>query len=270
MKESKDVLPTCKEGAFQAAAVKACDSKDGVSDGIISDSADCHWNANQLIGTDTPCGVITATDAAVLNRIWQGPVTESGRLLWPGIERGASLSYLGATSTTNSVTTVQPFVIPVGWLGTWLLQNTNWNWQTLTYAEFETLFAQSNLEFSSVVATNSPTLRAFASHGGKILIWHGLVDPLIPDEGTVGYYQSVQRSMGGAASTASFARLFLAPGAGHCAPAAGPTPDDPLAAVVSWVEHGKAPLSIPATLTNPTTGATVLSRPLCAYLPARP
>lgn len=63
----------------------------------------------------------------------------------------------------------------------------------------------------------------------------------------------------------SFARLFLAPGAGHCASAAGPAPTDPLTAVVNWVEHGHAPASIPAALTDPTTGKVTETRILCAY-----
>jgi feruloyl esterase len=71
--------------------------------------------------------------------------------------------------------------------------------------------------------------------------------------------------MGGAAATDSFARLYLAPGAQHCASAAGPAPAGPLAAVVSWVEHGKAPRSILGTVTDPATGVVTSSRPLCMY-----
>jgi tannase/feruloyl esterase len=76
-------------------------------------------------------------------------------------------------------------------------------------------------------------------------LWHGLV--------------------GGAEKTDSFARLFFAPGAAHCASAVGPAPADPLAALATWVEHGQAPQSIPATLTDPATGAVTLSRPVCAF-----
>jgi hypothetical protein len=68
----------------------------------------------------TPCGTITATDAAVMNKIWQGPVSTSGRSLWYGLARGASLDYIGATSTVGGVTTPEPFSIPLGWLGEWL------------------------------------------------------------------------------------------------------------------------------------------------------
>lgn len=120
-------------------------------------------------------------------------------------------------------------------------------------------------QFSSTIATDNPDLSAFRNHGGKILIWHGLADQLIFPQGTIQYYQRVQQAMGGPASTDTFARLFLAPGAQHCASATGPAPTDPLAAVVNWVERGQVPASILATVTDPATGAVTLSRPLCAY-----
>jgi feruloyl esterase len=265
MKQSGDYLPTCKEDAFTAAVVKACDPRDGVTDGIISDPADCHWNPATLIGTVTPCGTITATDAAVVVRIWSGPVSTRGSKLWYGLEPGASFDGLAATTTVNGVTGPAPFPISATWLGTWLQQNPSWNWQTLTYAQFDRLFQQSVREFSGVIATDNPNLSQFKRDGGKILIWHGLADQLIFPQGTINYYQRVQQAMGGAKQTDSFARLFLAPGAQHCASAAGPAPANPLAAVASWVEHGQAPTSILATVTDPTTGAVTLSRPLCAY-----
>jgi len=71
--------------------------------------------------------------------------------------------------------------------------------------------------------------------------------------------------MGGAGQTGSFARLFLAPGAQHCASAAGPAPADPLTAVVNWVEHGQAPASILGTVVDPATNVVTLSRPLCMF-----
>jgi hypothetical protein len=249
MNQTHDALPTCKEDAFTNAVVQACGSH-----GIIDDPLACTWNADNLIGVSTPCGTITATDAAVMNKIWQGPVGADGRQLWYGLVRVASLAFIGATTTTSGVTTPQPFSIPVGWLGEWLQRSSDWNWTTLTYAQFDRLFAQSVSEFAPLVATDDPDLTAFNNHGGKIVIWHGLADELIPPQGIIQYYQRVQRVMGGTANTDAFARLFLMPGAAHCASAAGPAPIDPVTAVVTWVEHGTPPSSLaspgdPAALT---------------------
>jgi hypothetical protein len=266
MNESHDFLPSCKENAFVKSAVKACDGQDGVIDGVIANPARCGWNPDKLVGLSTPCGVITRTDAAVVGKIFRGPATTSGEPLWYGLERGASLSVLAGTTTNRAgVTTGRPFSVPVSWLGTWLQRNPNWNWRTLTYAQFDELFQQSVAEFSSVLAADNPDLTAFKADGGKILIWHGLADQYIFPQGTINYYQRVRQAMGGPAATDSFARLFLAPGAQHCASAAGPAPANPLAAVVNWVQHGKAPVSILGTITSPVTGAVIRSRPLCMY-----
>jgi len=265
MNQMHDALPACKEDAFTSAAVAACQGGDGVDDGIISNPADCHWNADELIGVSTPCGTITAADAAVMNKILQGPATASGKSLWYGLEPGASLSSIAATTTANGVTTPSPFSISVGWLGTWLQENPGWNWQTLTYAQFDKLFAQSTREFDSILASDSPDLTAFKEHGGKLLIWQGLADPLAFPQATTQYYRDVQQTMGGAASTSAFARLFLAPGASHCGSGAGPAPTaaGPVTAVANWVQHGKAPKSILATMTDPAP--PTLTRPVCAY-----
>jgi hypothetical protein len=261
MKESHDFLPACKENAFIESAVQAC----GTTDGVITNPDTCDWSPDKLVGFVTPCGVITQQDAAVMTKIWQGPETTQGQPLWYGLERGASLAGLAATTTTNGVTTGNPFPVAVAWLGTWLQKNPSWNWQTLTYAQFDSLFQQSLSEFSGVIATDNPDLSAFKRDGGKILIWHGLADQLIFPQGTINYYQRVQQAMGGPQATDSFARLFLASGAQHCASAAGPAPALPLNAVVNWVEHGTAPTSILGTTTDPATGVVTDSRPICLY-----
>jgi hypothetical protein len=262
MNAGGDALPVCKEDAFTNAVIAACDGLDGVVDGVISDPAACHWDPHSLVGTDTPCGVITSADADVIGKIWQGPETTRGTKLWFGLLPGAGLTSLADTVSVHGTTTIVPMSVAVSWLGTFLQRNPDWDWHTLTFTRFDALFAQSVAEFSSTIATNDPNLSGFAKDGGKLLIWHGLADPQIFPQGTIGYYRAVQQVNGGAAS---FARLFLAPGAAHCVSGAGPEPDDPLAAVVAWVEQHKAPHEIPATLTDPSTGATIRTRTLCAF-----
>ncbi|MFF5517700.1 tannase/feruloyl esterase family alpha/beta hydrolase [Streptomyces coeruleorubidus] len=47
---------------------------------------------------------------------------------------------------------------------------------------------------------------------------------LIPPQGTTSYYQQVTAAMGGRAKTEQFARLFTAPGVGHCRGGSGAAP----------------------------------------------
>lgn len=107
--------------------------------------------------------------------------------------------------------------------------------------------------------------RSSGRTAGKILVRHGLVGQLAFPRGTIIYYRRVQKAMGGGAQTDSFARLCPAAGAQHCASAAGPALASLPTAVVWWVEHGKAPASILATVTGQATNVVNLSRPLCMY-----
>src|SRR5215471_1250707 len=90
MQRSGDFVPTCKFAAFQAAAIKACDTVgDGVVDGVIGDPLACKFDPGSLVGTSTPCGTITAQDADVVAQIVAGPRTTSGDFLWYGPLWGA-------------------------------------------------------------------------------------------------------------------------------------------------------------------------------------
>jgi hypothetical protein len=266
MLQAGDFLPACKLAAFTAAVTRACDPLDGVTDGIISDLAACTWDPRVLVGTTTPCGPITATDARVVQRIWQGPTTPDGSRLWYGLEPGASLFGLANTTTAaDGTTTGAPFPLALTYVGSWLLQDPTWDWRTLTYPRFVALFDLSVRKYAQVIATDDPDLSRFRAHGGKVILWHGLADQLIFTGGTIDYYRRVQQAMGGPRRTDSFARLFLAPGVAHCGGGAGPAPADPLQSLVSWVEHHQAPATLLATRTDPATGTVTLARPLCPF-----
>jgi Tannase and feruloyl esterase len=259
MLQSNDFLPACKETAFTNAVTAAC--ADG--SGVVENPAACRFSPFSLVGEVTPCGTITKADAAVMEKIWEGPVVDR-KHLWYGLEPGSSVLSLAATTTSNGTTGPVPFPIPVGWLKYWLTQNPDFNWETLNYQQFLQYFEQSVSEFGFTIATDNPDLSAFQNDGGKILIWHGLDDQLIFPQGTIQYYQRVQETLG-ARNTATFARLFIAPGAVHCTAGAGPAPANPLQDVVNWVERGQAPGTILATGgTVPATGQPA-QRPLCAY-----
>jgi Tannase and feruloyl esterase len=86
---------------------------------------------------------------------------------------------------------------------------------------------------------------------------------LIYAQGTIDYFERVQQLLG-ADATATFMRLFMAPGVGHCTGGAGPQPSGQFEAVVAWVEEGKAPNTLDA-LVRDQSGAVTRSRPLCQY-----
>lgn len=260
-----DFLPQCKFDAFQAAAVEACDLVgDKVGDGVIGDPLRCDFDPRTQVGKATPCGIITAKDAAVVAKILAGPRTTTGEFLWYGLTPGTSFAGLARTVTTGDTTTGAPFPIALTHIGIWLLQNPSWDWTTANYEGYDQLFAQSVEEYTSVIGTDNPDLRAFERAGGKVVIWHGLADQLIFPQGTTNYFERVKELMGGSKRTEDFARLFLAPGVAHCAGGAGPSPDNPLKAVVDWVERGRAPRVLDGVKRD-ASGGVVQTRPICLY-----
>jgi len=115
------------------------------------------------------------------------------------------------------------------------------------------------LEF---MKADSSDLSAFKRHGGRLVVAHGVSDPVFSVLDTVDWWSSVDRAEGGRAK--EFARFFPVPGMNHCA--GGPATDqfDAFGALVRWVEQGTAPDSIVATARDgtPWPGRT---RPLCPY-----
>lgn len=255
-----NVIPPCELAAATQAAIAACDSRDGVTDGIVGDWRGCRFNARTLIGTETECGTITATDADLINKMWEGPRDVDGEFLWYGLERDADL--LGLNNTSGG--TGLPFFVGLQWFQYFLMQDPEWDWQTMTYEQYLLLFQQSVLQYQAVIATDDPDLSGFRDAGGKAVFWHGTADPLIFFRGTVDYYQRVEAAMGGARRTQKFARFFVAPGVSHCGGGQGAAPIDTLDAVVRWVEQGKAPTRLAGQRTD-VAGNVVLTRPVCQY-----
>ncbi|MFF3595624.1 tannase/feruloyl esterase family alpha/beta hydrolase [Kitasatospora indigofera] len=265
MNEQKTYPSACEFKAFTDAAVQACDPDDGAKDGLVTDPAACGYDPRRLIGTVVECEgkqlTVTAADAEVVRRIWDGPRTASGRKLWAGVPVGADLSGLAGTRKgTDGKPVGTPFPVPAEWVSSWLKKQPAFDVSTITYEQFAQLFKQSQNEYDKVIGTDDPDLTAFRKAGGKLLTYHGTADQYIPTDGTVKYRQQVEQRTGGAKKTDDFYRLFLAPGTAHCGLNGQ---NSGLAALTAWVEHGKAPKTLPATLT--TASGRSVSRNLCAY-----
>lgn len=112
------------------------------------------------------------------------------------------------------------------------------------------------------IGARSTDLSAFRARGGKLLIPHGVSDPVFSVNDTTSWWRAVDRANRGQA--ARFARVFPVPGMAHCE--GGPATDqtDAFAALVKWVEQGQAPdhLAGQAGPRSPWPGRT---RPICRY-----
>jgi hypothetical protein len=265
------ILTSAKLTALHNAVIAACAGDDGVNDGIITDPRNCHFDVSSM---RCPAGVDNATcltpaQVIVADEIYQGPVDPQGRHLYPGgFAFGSEGSWGGfqvaaapfGTSVSSKAAAVYgglslPYLryqyLPPGQLGP---DPDQWSFSDRT---FESLFPVANTY--DAMDTN---LSAFRRHGGKLIIWQGWADQAIPVFGTIDYYDTLARRMGGLGSTQQFARMFLFPTVAHCGGGYASSTFDLVYPMVQWVEGDSAPDQITAT---DTVGATTLTRPVYPY-----
>lgn len=260
-------------------AVAACDGQDGVTDGIVDNPRSCRYLAAKdssitmpsCTAADGKC--LTPGEAAAIDAMWEGPVAcakgakscrvsdvasrklggNGSKRLWYGTPRGADLVSLGGAV---------PFPVVIEQSRYWVYFDPAWDWRSVTPDSFVEYFRDNVAKVGPMMASDDPDLSAFRKRGGKLVVWHGWSDPLINAGGSIDYYARVMDRMGGLKRTQQFARLFMAPGVGHCAGGPGPQPQRPFDAVVNWVEKGIAPDTLPASR---TVQGKVQTRPLCPY-----
>lgn len=118
-----------------------------------------------------------------------------------------------------------------------------------------------NERLAPILNANNPDVSEMKALGGKILLYTGTADPLVPYQDALHYYERVIAHQGGLDQTQDFFRLFLVPGMGHCGGGPGlneigtrgvdgllvDSEHDILSAMVEWVEYGKAPDELMAT-----------------------
>ena len=97
-------------------------------------------------------------------------------------------------------------------------------------------YQESSLESMKADSTD---LSAFKARGGKLVLVHGVSDPVFSILDTIAWWKDLYRINAGCAS--DVARLFAVPGMNHCT--GGPSTDqfDAFGALVNWVEKGTAP-----------------------------
>ena len=137
-------------------------------------------------------------------------------------------------------------------------------------------------QLEDVLNATSTDLGEFRERGGKLLMYHGWADPLIPPQSSINYFNALVGNHGRSGfqqvsfgqgqgnpalqRTQSYARLFMAPGVFHCAGGPGPNVFDALTPLVNWVEGGVAPETILATkFVNDTPPTVQMTRPLCVF-----
>lgn len=276
------------------AVLEACDRLDGVADGMVQDFAGCTTAAVEpRLAAVTCTGAKTAAclspvQVTALKTVYGGPKTSSGVALYapwawdPGIggKIGAGYNqgwrswklgpYTGPANSAINLTlgagalphvfVTPPVPTPLAGGGPAAFSlgfRIDEGLQAISNTT--DVFREASVDF---MRADSTDLAAFKARGGKLLMAHGVSDPIFSVLDSVAWWKELNEVNGGRAS--EFARLFAIPGMNHCT--GGPAADqfDGFGALVAWVEQGVAPERIVATAraSTPWPGRT---RPLCVY-----
>ena len=263
--DGKQILTADKLPVLHKTAVEQCDALDGLEDGLISDPVACHVDPSKVeckAGQDS-ASCLTAAQVKVARELYAGAHDAAGKkLVLSGPLPGSELAWEGVFVQSASAKTLMSPTISTGALKYLVYEKNPEPSYTLSALKFDGETFASTTKLHSLYDATDPDLSAFASTGGKLILWHGLSDPHISPLNTIAYFTAMQKTMGGAAVD-KFARLYLFPGGYHCSGGEGPFDVNLLGAIVAWVEGGKRPDTLIAS--HATSGTLDRTRPVYPY-----
>ena len=241
---------------IQKALLAACDAKDGVVDGILTDPRACTWNPAQLQckGTTGP-DCLTEAQVKTVQRVYDGVKTKDGRWAAMPLMRGGEADWVVRMIGTPEVPRGRNSVLGAPFVSH--IVKANPAYDIMSYDPDRDLDEISTGIAGEHVHQQNADISNFLGRGGKLLLWHGFNDPGPSPLSTINYLEAVQEKV---PTHANSVKLFLAPGVLHCSGGPGPDQFDTLSAIEKWVESGIAPTSMLATKANEK-----ISRPLCPY-----
>ena len=219
------------------AIVAQCDMNDGLRDGQIGDPRLCRFNPRAHIcrsGAAADCLTQEQADAAL--SFYRATRSASGdrlgdRAFLPGWEG----SYLGMGDAP--VLKRRFYEDYFKYMA--LVPNPGPAWR---FEDFDLDRDPKRMGMiDALIGADNPDLSRFKAAGGKLIFYHGWADGGLSPLTSIDFYQRIERTMGGRATTQDFLRLFMVPDMDHCAGGKGPWAVDYLSYLDDWVERGRAP-----------------------------
>jgi len=254
------------------AVLARCDALDGVVDGLVhANPAACSFDPAVLQCTGAKNdSCLSSAQVTALKRDFGGPKNTAGQSLyasWPwdgGVGAAGWRQWRLGTSATSTGNARDETLIAADAMRYEFFTPAAPTFDYFTF-NFDTDPARMDA-YAAVYNTTSTDVTAYRNRGGKMLIVHGVSDPIFSANDSIDYYEKLAAANGGLTATKDFARLYLVPGMNHCSNSGGPSTDlyDSLTPLVDWVEKGVAPDTIVAKA-GPATAWPGRTRPLCTY-----
>ena len=258
--------------------LRACDGLDGLDDALIFDIDACQTAfdpASLVCGSAASDDCLPESKVAALVRIFGGPRNSAGEQLYsewdwdagiasngwrswklespvPAWDHRPIIAVMGAGSLAQVFTTPPtPLAGDPASLEAFLMAfdfDTDAPKVDATSADFP----ESAMQLISPPDADSPSLEAFEAAGSKLIVFHGVSDPVFSFRDSVNWYARLLRNNPDAAA---FTRLYAVPGMPHGPGGIAPDRFDVLGKLVDWVEHGSVPESIVATVRDDNEAA---------------
>jgi hypothetical protein len=251
-KTPANALTPAKLMAVHKAHIAACDAKDGVTDGLVSDPERCSFDPKlaQCADRDGP-DCLTAAQVETMRAVYDGVKNpRTGERIFAGFEPGSE------TQIGLLMMGPEPFPVATSYMRDLVFQDAKWDFRSFDY-DRDT--AKARAVGSSILDVPPSGLKTFFARGGKLLLSHGWSDGLIPARNTLAFYRAMTRD---AAPGADSVRLFMVPAMCHCGGGDGPFLFDALGTVDAWGDGGKAPERI---VVRRPPGAPAIARPVCSW-----
>lgn len=279
---------TAERRVVADAVLARCDSLDGAADGIVQDVEACRSAFSLANDVPTCTGArdgtcLSSAQKTAIAPIFSGATTGNGTSFYasfpydPGIAGGGIPFWefiapvaldTGGVGIIWKVPPESPatFNGPAFALG--MNIDTALGWVNATDATY----TESAMSF--MTPPNPTQLSTLKNRGAKVMVYHGVADPIFSVDDTQAWYDGLRANNGGDAG--NFAKFYRVPGMGHCSGGPGTDQFDMLTPLVQWVEQGVAPGAVTATARGAGNAAGAnadvpagwgpnRTRPLCPY-----
>lgn len=281
-----------KADMLTEAVLAQCDANDGIVDRVVNNPETCDFVperdlAHAMCVDDVNAdNCFTSTQLEAIQAIYSGPYDSAGTSIYKGKSYGSEMRWplivvphegnnhrpgqMGLASdyvnflfydNDPGVPTTRPTDLS-------LEPDANreppeFAWWRFDFDDFTRGLGDT---MRAITDADDPNMsRYLKQEGGKLLIWHGWADTVIPAQPMVDFYGEVVDVTfdGDRAASDESVRLFMPPGVAHCAGGPGPDSWDRLAPIVEWVENGTPPDSL--TVQKLDDGAVINERLVCPY-----
>src|SRR4030095_1097492 len=170
---------------------------------------------------------LPAPQPEAVRKMYDGTKNARGETIYAGSPRGSENFGDRAIEGWGRYVVNPTEPMRVDFFRYFLFHDPNWDYRTIDW-DRDLAYAEQKMGFMNATERD---LTPYKKSGGKLLMYTGWADPVVPPMDTVAYYDAVVKMMGGLEKTREFYRFFLAPGMGHCRQGPGPNEFDMLSAL---------------------------------------